>query len=210
MADKEKIRSTDPVEKVERMNRIFDQLVLPMIIFTVIMAVVSAFILKPESCVRSFAGDLAPVEDVQSQPDPYIMREVLLEDMEINRSIFELGGYTVVETEQSGLVAYCQLDEYTQIFDNIADSSGSRCSAVVYEKDGLSVTLRVYSKTIFLVEASDGVQTLSAVFRDEDFGTWTSSSDADAAGVLSLVPAQQLSGLLDMYEEKILSLVSGG
>ena len=210
MADKEKIRSTDPVEKVERMNRIFDQLVLPMIIFTAIMAVVSAFILKPESCVRSFADDLAPVEDVQSQPDPYIMREVLLEKMEINRSIFELGGYTVVETEQSGLVAYCQLDEYTQIFDNIADSSGSRCSAVVYEKDGLSVTLRVYSKTIFLVEASDGVQTLSAVFRDEDFGTWTSSSDADAAGVLSLVPAQQLSGLLDMYEEKILSLVSGG
>lgn len=208
MSIKEKSNKTDPVEKVERMNRIFDQLVLPMIIFTVIMAVISAFIFKPESCVKGYADDLTPVEDVQPELDPYLMREVLLEDMDRNRSIFEQGGYTIVETEQSGAVAYCVLDDCTQVFDNVADSSGSRYSAVIYEKDGLSVTIRIYSSTIFLAEVSDGAQLYSAVFRDENFTAWTSSSDAGAEDVLSLVSAQKLAGLLDMYESKILSLVT--
>ncbi len=198
----------DPADKVERMNRIFDQVVLPIIIFTVIMAVISAIIIKPESCVSGYADDLAPVEDVRTELDPYLMREVLLEDMAANRSIFEQGGYTIVETEQSGLVAYCQLDECTQIFDNVSDGSGGRYSAVMYEKDGLSVTVRIYSGTIFLVEASDGQQRLSAIFRDDRFATWTSGSDADAGAIFELISAQQLADLAERYEQKIISLVN--
>lgn len=208
MAKKDKSKEYDPVEKVERMNHIFDQVVLPILIFTVIMAVISAIIIKPESCVSGYADDLAPVEDTRAELDPYLIRQVLLEDMESSRSIFEQGGYTVVESEQSGLVAYCKLDENTRIFDNIADSSGSRYSAVMYESDGISVTVRVYSETIFLVEATDGDRIASAVFRNDDFSMWTSSSDADAAGVFELISAGQLSGLAEQYKAKILSLVS--
>lgn len=207
MANSSRKKDYDPADKVERMNRIFDQVVLPIIIFTIIMAVISAIIIKPESCVSGYADDLAPVEDVRAELDPYLMREVLLEDMAANRSIFEQGGYTIVETEQSGLVACCQLDEFTQIFDNVSDGSGSRYSAVMYEKDGLSVTMRIYSGTIFLVEVSDGQQLLSAIFRDDRFTTWTSGSDADAGALLELISAQQLADLAERYEQKIISLV---
>lgn len=205
----EEKKTYDPTEKVERMNRIFDQLVLPIIVFTIVMAVISAVIIKPTSCVESFADDLAPVEDnINSSPDPYLMREVLLEDMEGNRSIFENGGYIMAETEQSGLVACFQLNESTQFFDNIADSSGSRYSAIVYEVDGIAVTVRIYSETIILVEASDSTQTVSAVFRNDDFTQWTSASDAEANDVLSVISAQQLSELVEQYKIKILSLVT--
>ena len=198
----------DPAEKVERMNRVFDHVVLPIIAFTIVMLVITAIILKPESCVKDYADTLTPVEDnVSSEPDAYLMREVLLEDMESNRLIFEQGGYTVVETEQSGLVAYRQLDEHTQIFDNIADSGANRYSAVVYEKDGLSVTVRIYSESIFLVEAAAGENSASAVFRDDNFATWTSGSDADASAVFGIVPAEQLRQLTETYKQTILSLV---
>lgn len=212
MAKKDKSKEYDPVEKVERMNRIFDQLVLPIIVFSIIMGVVSAVIFTP-SCGAGCGGD-RPVDPVTSQTgsqqslDPYLMRQVLLEDMESSRAIFEQGGYTVVESEQSGLVAYCRLDENTQIFENIADSSGGRYSAVMYESDSVSVTVRVYSGTIFFVEASDSDRMASAVFRDDAFSTWTSGSDADAAGVFELISAGQLSELVEQYKAKILSLVS--
>jgi len=159
----------DPAEKVERMNRVFDQVVLPALIFTVIMFVITAIMLNP-SCRKEKEEISSPTSGSYQNLDAYLMREVLLEDMESNRSIFELGGYTIVETEQSGIVAYCQLDENTQVFDNIADSSGSRYSAIVSEKEGRSVTIRVYSDTIFLVEIAEGEKKLSAIFRDKEAG----------------------------------------
>lgn len=209
MAKDEKKKAYDPVEKVERMNRIFDQLVLPIIVFTVVMAVISGFIFKPAGCAENLAADLAPVEEITPVPDPYLMRKILLEDTGSNRTIFEQGGYTVVETEQSGFVAYCQLDEYTQIFDGITDSSGNRYSAVMYENGSLDVTIRIYSDTVFLVEANNGAQSASAIFRDDSFAAWTSGSDADAASVLSLADAQLLTDLAGQYKAKIISLVSG-
>ena len=199
-------RTNDPAAKVERMNHIFDHVVLPMILFTVVMFVVSAIMFRPDSCTNRNAEQPEPTVNHQNL-DAFLMREVLLDDMESNRTIFELGGYTVVESEQSGLVAYRQLDDNTQIFENIADGSGGRYSAVVYEKDNLAVMVRIYSRTIFLVEAANGDRAVSAIFRDDRFSTWTSGGDADASSVLELVTADQLCGMIDRYKESILSLV---
>ena len=201
-------RSNDPAVKVERMNRIFDHVVLPMILFTVVMFIVSAVIFRPDSCSGKKEELSAPAVS-QEKLDAFLMREVLLEDMESNRTIFEQGGYTVVETEQSGPVAYLQVDDNTQIFENVADGTGGRYSAVIYEKDELSVTVRIYSGTIFLVEAAVGDDSESAIFRDEQFCTWTSGGDSDAAMVLEIVSAEKLSDMIDTYKESILSLVSG-
>lgn len=201
--------SYDPAEKVERMNRVFDHVVLPVIAAVIVLSVITAFILRPSCGEKAENGRPAQTDqaDIQQKLDAYLMREVLLDDMENNRGIFELGGYTVVETEQSGLVAFRQLDEYTQIFENVSDSSGGRYSAVVYEKDSLSVTVRIYSESIFLVEAANETQSVSAVFRDDRFTTWTSGSEAGAAEVLALVSAEKLAGLTEQYKQNILSLV---
>ncbi len=201
----------DPTEKVERMNRIFDHVVLPIIAFTAVMLVITAVILKPESCAKDFADTMTPVEDnVSTEPDAYLLREVLLEDMDSNYPIFEQGGYTVVETEQSGLVAHRQIDEHTDVFDNIADSSGNRYSAVMYEDNDVSVTVRIYSERIFLVETESDDNALSAVFRDDKFSQWTSGSDTDAGSILELISAENLAGLVDQYKQSILSLVDAG
>lgn len=197
----------DPAEKVERMNRIFDRVVLPAIAFTVVMMIISAVMLKPSCGGGQETDNKPPAASTQQKLDAYLMREVLLEDMESNRGIFEQGGYTVVETEQSGLVAHRQLDEHTDIFDNIADSSGNRYSAVVFEDETLSVTVRIYSEKIFLVEAQSEGVTLSAVFRDDGFAQWTSGSDADARSILDVVPAEKLSGLAEQYKQSLLSLI---
>ncbi len=207
MSEKNNLHN-DPAAKVERMNRIFDHVVLPMILFTVVMFIVSAFVFKPESCVSGYADDLTPVENVQPELDAYLMREVLLEDMAANRSIFEQGGYTIVESEQSGLVAFRQADEHTQIFENIADNSGSHYSAIVREKDGVTVTVRVYSENIFLVEAQQGETVVSAIFRDDLFTSWISGGDADAAAVMGIVPGDQLRAIIGDYKAGILALVS--
>jgi len=207
----EKDKQYDAVEKVERMNRVFDHVVLPAIAFTVVMFIITAVMLKP-SC-----GTSKPEQDseqvgtgVQQKLDAYLVREVLLDDMEKNRGIFEQGGYTVVETEQSGLVAHRQIDENTEVFDNITDGSGNRYSAVMYENDTVSVTVRIYSERIFLVETKKDNGVLSAVFRDEKFSQWTSGSDADAGSIIELVTSEKLTALVEMYKQNILSLVDAG
>ncbi len=197
----------DPTEKVERMNRIFDRVVLPIIAFTAVMLVITAVILKPESCAKDFADTMTPVEDnVSTEPDAYLLREVLLEDMDSNYPIFEQGGYTVVETDESGYVAYRFIDEHTEIFENLTGSGDIPCSAVIYNDEVLSVTVRIYSGKIFLVEASSGEKSASAIFRDDRFATWTSGSDADAQAVLELADSRFLSGLVEQYKQSILSL----
>jgi|GEM_PF-6686399 len=203
----EKNTQYDPVEKVERMNRVFDHVVLPMLAFVVVMSVITGIILKPSCSGKKAEQPDAVSSQSQQNLDAYLLREVLLEDMEGNRGIFEQGGYTIVETEQSGLVAHRQLDEHTDIFDSIADSSGNHYSAVMYEDEKSSFSIRIYSQSIFLVEVSAGDKNISAIFRDDRFTTWTSGSDADASEVLALVPSEQLAGLVEQYKQSILSLV---
>lgn len=195
----------DPAEKVERMNRIFDHVVLPIIIFTVVMFVVSAVIFRHDSCVK-VPDSTQSVPNSTAEPDAYVLREVLLEDMESNRSIFERGGYVTVETDESGWVAYCRLDDSTEVFDGISDGSGV-CSVVSHVREDLSVKIRIYSENIFLVDVKCGEKSASAVFLDDTFGAWTSGSDAGAAKVLELISAQELTALTDAYENKILSLL---
>ena len=200
-------KTFDPAEKVERMNHIFDHVVLPLVAVVIVLSVITAVMLKP-SCGKGEEPKNPQMQtETMPQPDAYLMRRVLLDDMESNRGIFELGGYTVVETEQSGLVAFLQKDECTQYFENVADSSGGRYSAVVYDKDGLSVSVRVYSEHAFLVEVSDADRSAAAVFRDDKFTTWTSGGDAGANEVLSVASADLLTGLVEEYKQNILSLV---
>lgn len=197
----------DPSERVEHMNRIFDRLVLPMIIVTVVIFGGFAIFSKPScSCITS--SELTGQDDgVNAAPNAYVLRKVLLEDMEKNRGIFEAGGYTLVENEASGWVAYIALDEQTEVFDNLTDGSGGRYSAVTLDDGQRKIVVRIYSEHVFLVEVVSDDSSRSAVFCDDGFATFTSGSDADVADVLSVVSAQELSELTGLYKRTVLSLI---
>lgn len=195
--------------KVDKMNRLFDRLILPIIGFTILVFVAFSIIPNIVKGCSSERDDGPPSgsQEYLSRLDAYVLRDVLLEDMEANRPVFEDGGYTVVENDGGNYVAFIELQDGTQIFDNMIDSSGNVYSAVMRTKDDRKVTVMIYAQTLFLAVVTDKGETSSSIFRSADFSSYPSDSDADAQAVLSLAPAEELTDMVEVYKTTILSLV---
>lgn len=190
---------------MDKMNGIFDRLVLPILLFTAAVFVIFGVVPKLGSC-----GQQTAEQELAAQEDFYALRTVLLSDMDGCRDIFEAAGYTVMESEGSDeLIAYRALDSGAEIIDNLHDSSGTAYS-VIYRTDpdtGVETNIMIYDKALFLVMIAADGQNTSAVFYDEGFTADASSSDLGQRDVLALVTAESLTSLLEEYKASMLEIV---
>ncbi|MBQ9993531.1 MAG: hypothetical protein IJP17_02330 [Clostridia bacterium] len=194
----------DPAERVERMNGIFDRLVLPMLLFTLAIFLIFGVAPKVISCDKQ---DSSTVTENASQGDFYASRAALLTDMENNLTRFETAGYILVDDDSTGTVAYKKLDSGTEIMENLCDVNGNIFSAVssartIGEKDA-DVTIMVYSGSLFLVSVTVGEETTSAIFGSDMFLPPISGSDEDISAVLALVPSDDLAEMMEEYRQAL-------
>lgn len=190
------------------MNSIFDRLILPMIIFTVVVFAGFSIIPKLGSCM-SCSGK-APAEntasaDVQSD-DFYSMRAMLLADDDC-LSLLEEAGCTIMDNGESGKVAYRSLDSGVMIIENLRDSNSQPYSAICLkdEQKGTDTTIMLYSSSIFLVLVDTAEDSVSAIFDNDEFICAPSAADAEQEAVLALVSPENLSSMIEQYKEIILS-----
>ncbi len=194
-----------PEERVDKMNGIFDRLILPMILFTLAVFVIFGLIPKLGSCSCSPEPDVTeqPAQTDSTQTDFYALRAVLLDDIEEYRALFEAAGYTVMQTDESSMpLAYRQLDSGAEIIDNLYDS-GNTCYSVIYRTDadnGIETNIMIYGRSLFLVMITVDGQNTSAVFYSEDFTAAVSPADTAQTDVLSLVTSESLAALLGEYK----------
>lgn len=201
-----------PDERVERMNSIFDRLVLPAILFTVIILIVLGFVTDCNGCngCTEQDADQNAQQDSNDATDVYALRELLLSDIEGNRDIFESAGYTVMSLDGADEpIAYRELSSGAQIIEGLKDSSDTTYS-IIYRTDpdtGTETNLMIYGKSLFLVLVKFDGGSLSAVFYDESFTHDTSGSDSGQQEVIELVSQESLTELLSEYKKSLLSVV---
>jgi len=200
-------KKASPEERVDRMNGIFDRLVLPMVLFTIAVFVFFAVIPKLGSC------SCAPEdkeEQISSQEDFYSLRSILISDMAGNRSIFEAAGYTVMENGDAGdLIAYRELESGAEIIDNLRDTNGTAYS-IIYKTDadtGIETNILIYGKSLFLVMVTAEGQNITAIFYNEDFTADVSSGDSGQSSVLALVTSESMAEMLEEYKASMNSIV---
>ncbi len=184
----------DPQERVDNMNSIFDRIVLPMLIFTVVMFVVLGVTQK---CSGSSEDSARHPQADAVQTSPFDRRERLLDDIDANADLFEAAGYTLIDNGDT--VAYRKLDSGAEIFENMKDSNGYRVSIITFEAEGRSIVISVYSENIFLVSVKSETASASAIFDNTAFSEAASPSDRDRAEVLKLAESRELSELLEQY-----------
>lgn len=185
-------------EKLERMNGIFDRLIVPMLIFSALFIICVGLIPKwAASCAQN--NGLSAQDDIviSESYSFYQSRARLLANIESSAEVFEQHGYVLVEDENAGTVAYRRLESGTEIMDNLIDQHGNRYSVVTATVGDTVVTLMIYSRDAFLAMAKQGENQWSAVLDSENFAAVSSS---DAAELFEHVTAQQLAALLDEYK----------
>ncbi|MBE6754674.1 MAG: hypothetical protein E7559_10075 [Ruminococcaceae bacterium] len=212
-SDEETVRQAS--EKVARLNSIFDRLMLPIIIFTVLVIIGAG--LLPKACASCSGDTLAEIDSAVLPPQTvfsfYSARAKLLENIAPYREILQGAGYFIMEDEENSeeFIAYKQLDSGLEIMENVIDSQGTHYTALMLEQgegeQKTAVTLMVYTENVMLAVAERGEDTRSAVF---DSGIMNmSASNTDAVAVFEYVSADTLSSMQKQYEQEMEKLLRG-
>jgi len=192
--------------RVGSLNRIFDRLILPMIGFTVALAIFAA--LFGGSCMDSCAGKLlaADTEDgaaVSGSKDFYQKRDKIMSKIDENRDLLTQNGFIVSDQYDENLAARKNYDDDTYSIDYFADG---QCRAILRQNAGedadyISVVLGIYSEGLVTVDLSAGDSLYLAAFTDDGFINPSPNNIDAAEKILEIVPREVLRELLAMYKD---------
>lgn len=212
--EREKVEKAQ--EKVDRMNYVFDKLIVPMLAFVVLFIVVVSLLPKDfscYSCAKSCSHDCAEQKKAEDSADFYKKRNALTSNINGNRAKFEANGWEVrddldvnpvaVKTLESGVTIK---EYYDAVYYNRAIL---RCEREVSESDtGWStIVLGIYSESCITVDVYAGGALYSTLFTNEEFTAWTSGDDFEAGRILSLTTREKLKSLLDEYKKCLLPII---
>lgn len=197
-------RKRDPEARVAYLNGIFDRLLLPMLIFTVLVILGAVFIPKIASCdpggSRTESAADAPA-DVRPAFDLYTARSRMYLDMSAAQAKLEAVGYLVMDDGTGNIVAYKQLDDGLEILEHVKDTEGTPYTALTETtgegETAAETTLMVYTRNVMLAIVKRGEETRSAVFTD---GFAPDASDSDCGALLEWCEAEKLESMLARYE----------
>jgi len=196
--------------RVGRLNRIFDRLILPMIGFTVTLAIFAA--LFGGSCMDSCAGKLladGPAADTENgaavsvNKDFYQKRDKIMSKIDENRDLLTQNGFIVSDQYDENLAARKNYDDDTYSIDYFADG---KCRAILRQNAGedadyISVVLGIYSEGLVTVDLSAGDRLYLAAFTDDGFISPSPNNIDAAEKILEIVPREYLRELLAMYKD---------
>ena len=212
--NREKIEKAQ--DKVDRMNYVFDKLIVPMLAFIVVFIVAVSLLPKDfncYSCAKDCSESCAEKEKIEAQIDFYNRRNALTSNIEGNRSVFESNGWEVrddldvnpvaVKTLESGVV----IKEYydAQYYNRAI----LRCEREVSESDTgwNTIVMGIYAENCITVDVYAGGALYSTLFTNEEFTAWTRGDDFDAGRILSLATRTKLTELLDEYKKCLLPII---
>lgn len=202
------------IDKVERMNKMFDRVVMPAIGVLIILLLLSFIVGKLTDKFgggHDAAGDAA-VGSVVSDGDVqkiFSMRTALLADYEQYAEVFAAYGYEQVEGLQD--LALCkQVDEELTIWQ-FADSVLGDFTIVKYvpssdEASYQMLSLTISSDKLLTVTASGEGFDYAVAFTAADFSTYQAKDKEQYRDMMKVVSMDELHSMYEIFETDIRNL----
>ena len=198
------------IDKVERMNRLFDKILMPAVGILIIMLLISFTINKYREKFGS--GDSLSAKEVYAEEEPrvFTLRRSLLSGYGGHEKEFESYGYKPVEGYSYALSLCKQVDDEMSIFQ-FADGTLGELTIINYipkEKKSPydSLSLAVSSHKLINVTAKSGGEKHTVTFLSSDFSKYSSDDEEQFDSLMKLTDMEEISSVYEIFETDIINL----
>ena len=195
------------IDKVERMNRLFDKILLPAIGILIIMLLFSFIVNKYR---EKFGTEINPfAEAVTQKPEPevFALRRRLLADYGQYQKEFEAYGYKPVDGFSYDLSLCKTVDKEMSIFQ-FADSKLGELTVINYipkqentPYDSLSIA--VSSPNLITETKKSGEESHTVTFLTHDFSSYKSDDTDQFNSLMKLTDIDEITAVYEIFETDI-------
>ncbi len=195
------------IDKVERMNRLFDKILLPAIGILIIMLLVSFTVNKYREKFGSDRQSASQTAVQQSEPQAFALRRSLLAGYAQYKEQFDAYGYKPVEGYSYDLSLCKTVDDEMSIFQ-FADGTLGELTIINYIPSDKkspydSLSLAISSQRLITVTAKNGEESHSVTFLSYDFSSYTSDQEEEFNALMKLTDIGELSAIYEIFETDI-------
>ena len=195
------------IDKVERMNRLFDKILLPAIGILIIMLLVSFTVNKYREKFGSDRQSASQTAVQQSEPQAFALRRSLLAGYAQYKEQFDAYGYKPVEGYSYDLSLCKTVDGEMSIFQ-FSDASLGELTIINFlpENDASpydSLSMTVSSHKLINVTAKNGEESHTVTFTDTAFSTYRADDGSEYKALMNLTDIDEINTLYEIFEADI-------
>lgn len=198
------------IDRVERMNKLFDKILLPAIGILIILLLLSFTVNKYREKFGSGAGTSSEADAALTEPEVFGMRRSLLAGYRQHKKEFEAYGYRQADGYSYDLSLCKTVDEEMSVFQ-FSDGSLGELTVINYipadsRSPYDSLSLAVSSFRMLTVTAKSGDETHSVTFLSCDFSEYRSQDEEQFNFLMKLTDMDEITTLYEIFETDISNL----
>ncbi|MBQ9901558.1 MAG: hypothetical protein IJM51_04125 [Clostridia bacterium] len=200
------------IDRVERMNRLFDRILMPAIGILIIMLLLSFIVRKYKDKFGS-EGDYTAAETASArnvEPRAFVLRRELLGNYPEYVRQFEAYGYSKVEGYSYDLSLCKTVDSEMSIFQ-FSDSALGELTIINYIPENKnaaydSLSIAVSSCKLINVTVKNGEEKHTVTFLSTDFTLYSAADEEQFNALMKLVDIDEITAMYDIFETDIFNL----
>ena len=196
------------IDKVERMNSMFDRMILPAIGILIIMLLISFTVNRYREKFGSRGSNtVGTVSQQSAEPEVFALRRALLGDYSGHKKEFEAYGYKPVDGYSYDLSLCKTVDGEMSIFQ-FSDASLGELTIINFlpENDASpydSLSMTVSSHKLINVTAKNGEESHTVTFTDTAFSTYRADDGSEYKALMNLTDIDEINTLYEIFEADI-------
>ena len=200
------------IDRVERMNRLFDKILMPAVGILIIMLLISFTVNRFREKFGSDDKTSAQAADVQTEPEAFSLRRILLRSYDEHKTAFEAYGYVPVEGYSYDLSLCKQVDPEMSIFQFSGGALGE-LTIISYmpENDNSrydSLSLAISSQKLIDVTVKSGEEKHTVTFLSPDFSAYQSDDQSEFDSMMTLTDISEITAMFEIFETDIFNLAA--
>ncbi len=193
------------IDRVERMNQMFDKIILPAIGILIIMLLISFTVNKYREKFGSGGQNaVGTVSQQNGEPEVFALRRRLLGSYSDHKKEFEAYGYEPVEGYSYALSLCKTVDGEMSIFQ-FSDGSIGELTIITYTPENKttgydSLSMAISSHTLINVTAKSGEERHTVTFTDTAFSAYKAEDDGEYKALMKLTDIDEITTLYEIFE----------
>ena len=199
------------IDKVERMNRLFDRILMPAIGILIIMLLLSFIINRfNDKFAKGSSAAVNSTAQSAAEPQAFVLRRELMHSYSLHEKEFGAYGYKPVDGYAYDLSLCKTVDSEMSVFQFSEDALGELTiiNYIPKEKKAAydSLSLAVSSCNLINVTAKSGEEKHTVTFLSPDFSEYQAADEAEFNALMKLVEMDEITAMYDIFETDIFNL----